>query len=179
MLLPLTRRFTTMMTAAASSSSSGPGLLTILSPAKSLDFSGCGDLVAAGTPATAPAHLDAADAVAAAMQTHSKASLGSVLGISANLAALNHERYANFEPSSVSSAVTEPADERYKQSMYAFDGDAYKGLDASSLSEPAVSYAQANLRILCGLYGQLRPLDLIQPYRSVGGRASSPFAALQ
>ena len=82
-----------------------------------------------------------------------------------NLAALNHERYAKFEPSSLSSAVTEPADERYKQAMYAFDGDAYKGLDSSSLSEPAVSYAQANLRILCGLYGQLKPLDLIQPYR--------------
>ena len=131
MLLPLSRRFTTMMTAAASSASSGPGLLTILSPAKSLDFTGCGDL--AGTPATTPAHLGTADSIAAAMQAHSKASLGSVLGISANLAALNHERYVKFEPSSLSSAVTEPADERYKQAMYAFDGDAYKGLDSSSL----------------------------------------------
>ena len=75
------------------------------------------------------------------------------MGLSAGLASLNHERYADFtsQPSRIAAA--------------AFEGPAYKGLDAASLDAVQLGYLQGSLRILCGLYGVLRPLDEIRPYR--------------
>ena len=107
-----TRSLVRMASTTTGSSTSGPGLLTILSPAKSLDFSGTSDL--AGTPATTPSELEKADLVAAAMKAHSKASLGSTLGVSANLAALNHQRYQEVRLSNVPTFRPSPSQPNLK-----------------------------------------------------------------
>ena len=79
------------------------------------------------------------------------------MGVSRKIADINHERFRNWEtPFSLENA---------KQSILAFKGDVYTGLDAETLSSEQLSFAQNHLRILSGLYGLLRPLDLMQPYR--------------
>jgi cytoplasmic iron level regulating protein YaaA (DUF328/UPF0246 family) len=87
----------------------------------------------------------------------SPAQIGSLMSISDTLAALNATRYATW-----SRRFTK---RNAKQSVLAFDGDVYGGLDAVSLSAAQLEYAQSHLRILSGLYGVLRPLDLMQAYR--------------
>ena len=88
-----------------------------------------------------------------------------LMGVSAKIAALNHERFMNWQPNfSLQNA---------KQAVLAFKGDVYTGLAAESLSAPELAFAQKHLRILSGLYGLLRPLDLMQPYRLEMGL---PFA---
>ena len=77
------------------------------------------------------------------------------MGISDKLALLNHERFRAFDPDS----------EDGVQAAMAFDGDVYHGLQARTLDKAGLAFAQSHLRILSGLYGLLRPLDLIQPYR--------------
>jgi hypothetical protein len=79
------------------------------------------------------------------------------MDISADLAKLNKERFAAFED--------EPTAERTRPAAFAFAGDTYAGLEAKSLDSDALDWAQEHLRILSGLYGLLRPLDAIQPYR--------------
>jgi hypothetical protein len=87
----------------------------------------------------------------------SPAQIGSLMKISDPLAALNHERYAAWSPHfDVGNA---------RQAVLAFNGDVYEGLEAKTLDARAVHYLQSHLRILSGLYGLLRPLDLMQPYR--------------
>ena len=79
------------------------------------------------------------------------------MGISDKLALLNAERFASFElPFTADNA---------RPAAFAFNGDVYAGLDAGSMSEADIEFAQAHLRILSGLYGVLKPLDLMQPYR--------------
>ena len=88
-----------------------------------------------------------------------------LMGVSAKIAALNHERFMNWQPNfSLQNA---------KQAVLAFKGDVYTGLAAESLSASELAFAQKHLRILSGLYGLLRPLDLMQPYRLEMGL---PFA---
>lgn len=83
--------------------------------------------------------------------------IGELMGISDKLAALNHERFMNWSlPFTWENA---------KQSVLAFKGDVYTGLDAETMKAEDFDYAQKHLRILSGLYGVLRPLDLMQPYR--------------
>jgi cytoplasmic iron level regulating protein YaaA (DUF328/UPF0246 family) len=85
------------------------------------------------------------------------------MGVSANIAALNHQRFMDWQkPFTLKNA---------KQSLLAFKGDVYIGLDAQTLSPTQLDFAQQHLRILSGLYGLLRPLDLMQPYRLEMGLA--------
>ncbi|MEM1155598.1 MAG: peroxide stress protein YaaA [Pseudomonadota bacterium] len=128
-------------------------MLTVISPAKTLDFE---------TPpltrrATQPRLADsAADLVKDAKKLNAK-KLRSLMGVSEAIAELNHQRFKQWSlPFTLDNA---------KQALFAFRGDVYTGLDADTLSAPARQFAQHHLRILSGLYGVLRPLDLIQPYR--------------
>jgi cytoplasmic iron level regulating protein YaaA (DUF328/UPF0246 family) len=80
-----------------------------------------------------------------------------LMGVSEQIAHLNHERFMNWQSESNS--------DNAKQAVLAFKGDVYTGLQAETLSEDDLDFAQTRLRILSGLYGLLRPLDLMQPYR--------------
>jgi cytoplasmic iron level regulating protein YaaA (DUF328/UPF0246 family) len=89
------------------------------------------------------------------------------MGISDDLAKLNKTRFKVFQEA--------PSQELTKQAALTFAGDTYRGLDANSFSEENLKFAQQNIRILSGLYGVLRPLDLIQPYRlEMGANFSTP-----
>jgi len=128
-------------------------MLTLLSPAKTLDFSAA----PAGLQATTP-RLE--QDIAVLMKRCKKlgvATLRKLMHLSQPLAELNHQRFQEM-----SLPFTR---ENAKPSLLAFQGDVYKGLDAGSLSAADLRWAQDHLRILSGFYGLLRPLDLIQPYR--------------
>ncbi len=90
----------------------------------------------------------------------SVSSLGSLLGVSEKLAQLNWDRNHNFKLS-----YNLKSDSNFRPCIYTFDGDVYSGFDAYSISASNIKTMQNNLRILSGLYGILKPLDLIQPYR--------------
>jgi cytoplasmic iron level regulating protein YaaA (DUF328/UPF0246 family) len=87
----------------------------------------------------------------------SEQDIQTLMGVSSDLAHLNKERFAAYAP--------EFTEQNAKAAMYAFEGDVYKSLEKKQYSAGQLSYAQKHLRILSGLYGLLRPLDLIQPYR--------------
>lgn len=127
-------------------------MLVVISPAKRLDEK------AASTPnETLPAFQDAANDLAGYARDLSPADLQKLMGISENLARLNADRFANFADTSTR--------ENAKQAALFFAGDTYAGLEAASLDAEQMDWAQDHLRILSGLYGLLRPRDLIQPYR--------------
>ena len=128
-------------------------MLVVVSPAKNLDF----ESVVPTREYTQPALLDETERLMKVCRTLSPADLASLMKISDKLATLNANRFAEFS--------TPFTPENARQAMYAFNGDVYTGLDAYSLDTDAVAYAQNHLRILSGLYGLLRPLDLIQAYR--------------
>ena len=100
------------------------------------------------------------------MQTLSSDDIGQLMGISANLADLNRDRFARF------------GTQEKKPAMYAFAGDTYQGLDAKTLADDDLFWAQDHLRILSGLYGLLRPLDEIEPYRLKWAAAWRLIAAI-
>lgn len=128
-------------------------MLTLLSPAKSLDF----ETPPRTNSATQPAMLDRSQLLVDSLRDLSAKNLSSLMGISQRLGTLNHERFANWHtPFTKTNA---------KQAVLAFKGDVYRGLDIQSFSANDFKFAQKHLRILSGLYGLLRPLDLIQPYR--------------
>lgn len=128
-------------------------MLIVLSPAKTLDF----ETQASTKKHTFPAFLDDSAELIEQLQDLKPDRLGKIMGISPNLATLNSNRYHQW---------TLPFDlNNSKQAVLAFKGDVYLGLDAESLRKEELDYAQKHLRILSGLYGVLRPLDLIQPYR--------------
>ena len=134
-------------------------LLMVLSPAKSLDYT---------TPpttslATQPQFVRQAQALVDGLRKQSPQQLGALMGISDKLAALNAARFAEWQPTFT------PDDS--KQAVLAFNGDVYEGLDANSLGEDDLRWAQQHLRVLSGLYGVLRPLDLMRPYRLEMGTA--------
>ncbi|MEZ5626197.1 MAG: peroxide stress protein YaaA [Rhodocyclaceae bacterium] len=125
----------------------------VISPAKSLDY----DTPAPECAPTQPAFLDAAETLVGVMRDFSPAALGELMHISDKLAALNVARFAEWSrPFNRKNA---------KPCLFAFNGDVYDGLDAATLDAEGIAYAQQHLRILSGLYGVLRPLDLIQAYR--------------
>ena len=126
-------------------------MLTVLSPAKTLDF----DTPAATRKQSAPVFAAETEALVQLMQKKSSQELKKLMSISDNLAELNADRYASFNSDS----------ENLKQAILAFKGDVYIGLDVDSYNERDFTFAQKSLRILSGLYGVLRPLDLIHPYR--------------
>jgi len=128
-------------------------MVILISPAKSLDFE---------TEAPTSMHSDIifeeqAEYLTKKLKTFGTRKLKSMMDISDNLASLNVERYTAMSfPFSKSNA---------KQAVFAFTGDVYQGLSAETFSDKDLEFAQEHLRILSGLYGVLRPLDLIQPYR--------------
>ncbi len=128
-------------------------MLIVLSPAKTLDYE---------SPLTVEAHsqpdfIPRSAELITLLREMSPAKIGGLMKISDSLAHLNAARYAswskkfNFDNS--------------RQALLAFNGDVYEGLDAATLTEKQLLWAQDHLRILSGLYGVLRPLDLMQPYR--------------
>ncbi len=128
-------------------------MLVVVSPAKKLDFESRIPV----NDFTQPAMLEDTNRLMEVCRTLSPADLSSLMKISDKLATLNANRFAEFStPFTIDNA---------RQAMYAFNGDVYTGLDAYTLSEDSVAYAQNHLRILSGLYGLLRPLDLMQAYR--------------
>ncbi|MCG8443411.1 MAG: peroxide stress protein YaaA [Caulobacterales bacterium] len=127
-------------------------MLAVLSPAKNLDFS-----PADHPKATAPALRERTAELAAVAKRLKPRDLKTLMGVSDKLAELNVERFASFDPEQRPSAGFPAA--------LAFAGDVYRGLEARSLSGEDLAWAQKNVRILSGLYGLLRPLDAIQPYR--------------
>lgn len=126
-------------------------MLMVISPAKSLDFTPVDPHV----PATLPVMTADVAELAKVTRRLTKTDLKRLMGISDNLALLNRERFLAFDPAS----------EDGVQAAMAFDGDVYDGLQARTLDKAGLSFAQKHLRILSGLYGLLRPLDVIQPYR--------------
>jgi len=124
-------------------------MLTVISPAKRLDWSD------RGAAMTEPRFQDDADALASVARELSVDALMKLMGISRDLAGLNAERFARFG---------EDLSDR-RPAAFAFAGDTYAGLEAGTLDEDALRYAQGHLRILSGLYGILRPLDAIEAYR--------------
>jgi cytoplasmic iron level regulating protein YaaA (DUF328/UPF0246 family) len=128
-------------------------MILCISPAKNLDFESRRPPV----KATQPAMLDAAEPLIERLKRMSAAEIRKLMGVSDSLARLNARRYAEWKPPF--------SPENARPCIFAFAGDVYRGLDAASLSGEDLDYAQERLRILSGLYGLLRPLDLIQPYR--------------
>jgi cytoplasmic iron level regulating protein YaaA (DUF328/UPF0246 family) len=124
-------------------------MLMLLSPAKSLNMG----RIIASAKTTEPQFTSEISELATLMKSKSAAEIKTLMSISDKLAELNRERFEHFK--------TAPR----AQALAAFDGDVYSGLDASSLSAKELDYAQNHLRILSGLYGLLRPLDLMQAYR--------------
>jgi len=138
-------------------------MLVVVSPAKNLDF----ESTIAVSDYSQPAMMEDTERLMTVCRTLSPADLSSLMKISDKLATLNANRFAEFS--------TPFTLENARQAMYAFNGDVYTGLDAPSLSEDAVRYAQDHLRILSGLYGLLRPLDLMQAYRlEMGTKLANP-----
>jgi len=128
-------------------------MLTVISPAKTLDF----DSVPITRRATQPRFLQRAATLVEDARELSPADLRELMGVSQTIAELNHRRFMNWsQPFTTGNA---------RQAILAFRGDVYTGLDADSLSPEDLDYAQGHLRILSGLYGLLRPLDLMQAYR--------------
>ena len=129
-------------------------MITILSPAKTLDFETC----APESPEpTQPSYLGQSEELVGALRKKSPKELMEMMGISDKLAELNRQRYEDWNLP-FTSANAKPA-------ALAFKGGVYQGLQAETLDAGQLLYAQSHLRILSGLYGLLRPMDLIQPYR--------------
>jgi cytoplasmic iron level regulating protein YaaA (DUF328/UPF0246 family) len=128
-------------------------MLAILSPAKTLDFE---------TPAgidqfSKPEFLAESKKLISRLRQLSEGDLAALMSISPKLAALNHERFQQWK--------TPFSQDNAKQALLAFKGEVYTGFDLAAWDEEDFAYAQDHLRILSGLHGVLRPLDLIQPYR--------------
>ena len=128
-------------------------MLTLLSPAKKLNMSAYDGAV----PVTQPRLQDDLRSIAATAKNQSQGDLKRLMHLSDNLAKLNRDRFEAFD--------LDGRAEGMKPAGLAFDGDVYWGLEAGSLSDDDLAYAQDHLRILSGLYGLLRPMDAIQPYR--------------
>ena len=125
----------------------------IISPAKSLDF----ESKVPTSLHTQPRFLDQSTKLNQKLKTLSKNKLADLMSISDDLAALNYERNQTWQPPF--------SPENAKQAIYAFTGEVFRGIDINTLSLEKLPLLQENLRILSGLYGLLKPLDLMQPYR--------------
>lgn len=128
-------------------------MIIVLSPAKSLDYE---------TPPhvskhTIPDFVEDAAELIDELRRYSPQQIASLMDISDALAHLNFQRYADWSPQFHAGNA--------KQAVLAFNGDVYEGFDAKTLGAADLDYAQRHVRVLSGLYGLLRPLDLLQPYR--------------
>lgn len=134
-------------------------MLIVISPAKKLDYE---------TPPTTKKHtlpgfLDQSQILIDTLRRHSAMDLAELMHLSMNLAELNFDRYEAW--------TREITPDNAKQAILAFKGDVYAGMEADSFSSKDLDYAQKHLRMLSGLYGVLRPLDLMMPYRLEMGTA--------
>ncbi|WP_397474265.1 peroxide stress protein YaaA [Pusillimonas sp.] len=128
-------------------------MLLLLSPAKKLDY----DSPVRTTLHTQPLFVKQAKGLIDVLKEKSASEIASLMKLSETLAKLNVERYAAWKPKFTQT--------NSRQAVLAFNGDVYEGLDAPSLSDSQLKWAQEHVAILSGLYGVLRPLDLMQPYR--------------
>jgi hypothetical protein len=133
-------------------------MIAVISPAKTLDYK----RPVPPVPASSPAFAKEAETLAAAASKMSAKKLGELMHISDSLARLNADRFRSFP------------EQPERPAIYAFAGDVYAGFEVHSLDEEAVLFAQDHLRILSGLYGLLRPLDEIRPYRLEMGTKWAP-----
>ncbi len=128
-------------------------MLIVISPAKNLDY----DTPIPTSLSSKPSFLKHSTLLAEQLKEMAPHELSELMGISDKLGVLNFDRYQTWQP---------PFNKKNaRQAVFAFKGDVYVGLDAYQFSEQDCEFAQEHLRILSGLYGLLRPLDLIQPYR--------------
>lgn len=134
----------------------------ILSPAKTLDLSSTPEKFASLALTMPSCNVSKTRKVAEAMKKRKETELGKLLGISSNLAKTAHQYWKDFELDHTSK---KKSNNLQKPCIFAFSGVAFVGLEATLLEEPALEYLQENLSIIDPLYGALRPLDLIQPYR--------------
>lgn len=128
-------------------------MLMVISPAKTLDY----DSAPVTSRFTQPEFLDHSQELIAQLRDFSPTQIAELMHLSDKLAGLNAARFGSWTPD----FTTKNA----KQALLAFKGDVYTGLDAESFSEADFDFAQQHLRMLSGLYGLLRPLDLMMPYR--------------
>ena len=131
-------------------------MLFLISPAKSLDYE---TTVPTGIAklASMPQFLARSAELIGVLRNHSASEVATLMDLSDSLSTLNVERYRAWSPEFTPS--------NSKPAVLAFNGDVYSGLDASTLTAADLGWAQSHLAILSGLYGVLRPLDLLQPYR--------------
>ena len=134
-------------------------MLFLLSPAKALDF----DTPLAPQAHSAPLFVPQSKALIALLRDQSPQQIAALMSLSDKLAALNVARYLAWSPKAT--------EKNARQAVLAFDGDVYGGLNARLMGADELAWAQDHLCILSGLYGVLRPLDLMQPYRLEMGTA--------
>ena len=138
-------------------------MLAIISPAKTLDF----ESAVKNFPVSQPHFTDYSEQLIEVCRKLSPQDLSSLMSISDKLAGLNAARFAEW--------TKIHNENNSRAALFAFKGDVYTGLDADSLSEDDVAFAQSHLRMLSGLYGLLKPLDLMQPYRlEMGTKLANP-----
>ena len=136
-------------------------MLIVLSPAKSLDL----DSPPTTQERTTPRFIDDAAELIRVLKPKSPAEIGALMDISDQLSVLNVTRYADWHPDHGAA----------RQAIMSFDGDVYTGLAARTLDAQALGYVRDRVRILSGLYGVLRPLDAMHPYRlEMGTRLANP-----
>ncbi|MDB6444570.1 hypothetical protein SAMN03159507_03877 [Pseudomonas sp. NFACC32-1] len=128
-------------------------MLMVISPAKTLDY----ETPPATARFTQPQYLDHSQELIEQLRELSPAQISELMHVSDKIGGLNAARFGSWTP-----AFTP---DNARQALLAFKGDVYTGLDAQSFSEADFDHAQRHLRMLSGLYGLLRPLDLMQPYR--------------
>lgn len=138
-------------------------MLSVISPAKSLDFTQNCDF----KDFSQPIFLNEANTLVNELRKLKQKELASLMSISTKLAELNYERFVKWQlPFNIKNA---------KQSLFVFKGDVYQGIDAQSLNNKEIEFANNHLRILSGLYGVLSPLDIIQEYRlEMGTKLNNP-----
>ena len=128
-------------------------MIIVLSPAKTLDYE-----FESNHGHSVPAFLSQSSKLISNLKTKEPKDIASLMGLSDKLATLNFDRYQSWSPAKKVSADSKP-------SMLVFKGDVYQGLQAEDLNNSQMKFAQKHIRILSGLYGILRPLDLMKPYR--------------
>jgi len=134
-------------------------MLIVLSPAKSLDY----DTPPSTDKHTLPIFINESAKLVADLKKLSLQEVAELMDLSDKLAALNVARFGEWSKKFTA--------KNSKQAILAFNGDVYEGLDAASLSAKALDYTQDHVRVLSGIYGVLKPLDLMQPYRLEMGTA--------
>lgn len=138
-------------------------MLILVSPAKTLDY----ESPLPTQKHTQPDFIDHSAELIEVCRQLTPADVASLMKVSDKIAGLNVARFAQWSP--------EFNFDNARQALFAFKGDVYTGLEANSLSEDEIEYAQSHLRMLSGLYGLLKPLDLMQPYRlEMGTRLANP-----